>query len=262
MDVLLTLVALGAAAGILAGLLGIGGGLIVVPGLAWWLEQQGASPSVTMKCAIGTSLAVMIFTSLSSVRAHHRRGAVRWPLVWQLLPGLIGGALLAPAVAHYLSGSLLRILFGIFLIVVAGQLARERAASTRRALPTPWPMRGWGALIGFVSSLFGVGGGTMSVPLLTWCGVSMVQAVATAATIGMPIALIGTIGYVVVGVNASSLPMWSVGYVVLPALIVLSVTTMLAAPLGARLAHRLPQRVLRKIFAGFLLVVAARLLLT
>lgn len=260
MESVLVLLLIGAVAGVMAGLLGIGGGLITVPALAMLFEHQGVNADVVMRCALGTSLAAMIFTSISSVRAHHARGAVRWPIVRQIAPGLVIGAFVGPAIAHWLPGKALKVIFGVFLLLVAVQLARGAATQAHRTLPGPWPMRAWGVVIGVLSSLFGIGGGTISVPFMTWCSVPIVQAVGTAATLGVPIALTGTVGYLITGMYADGLPLWSVGYVVLPAFVSLALATTLFAPLGARLAHRLDHRLLRRVFALFLVVVGVRLL--
>src|ERR1051325_1123461 len=163
------LIIVGAVAGTLAGLLGIGGGAIIVPVLALIFEHQGLNPDVIMQAAIGTSLATIVFTAISSVHAHQARGAIRWPVFWQLTPGILIGALIGAAVAHRLPGNVLKPLFGAFLFVVAMQMARGMAVHAHRALPKWHWMWLAGAGIGFLSSLFGVGGGSLSVPFLTWC---------------------------------------------------------------------------------------------
>ncbi|MBI3897165.1 MAG: sulfite exporter TauE/SafE family protein [Gammaproteobacteria bacterium] len=261
MDIVVLLL-IGAVAGVMAGLLGIGGGVIVVPALAFLFERQGVSPAVVMQMAIGTSLAAIVFTSLSSIRAHHARGAVRWPAFWQLLPGILIGGLVGAAIAHGLSGKMLKVLFGGFILLVALQLAWKLAPVPHRPLPGRPLMLGWGGLIGALSSLFGIGGGTISVPFLMWCSVPTVQAIATAAAIGLPIALAGTAGYVLTGWNVAELPPGSLGYVALMPMLALAAASVLFAPLGARLAHRLQQLTLRRIFALFLTAVGLRLLLS
>jgi uncharacterized membrane protein YfcA len=256
----LVLIVVGAVAGTLSGLLGIGGGAIIVPVLALLFEHQGMSDGVLMQAAIGTSLATIFFTSVSSVRAHHARRSIRWPVFWQLTPGIVVGTLIGAAVAHWLPGNVLKILFGAFLLLIAAQMARGQTLNSHRPLPRPRSMALAGGVIGALSALFGIGGGSLSVPFLTWCSLKPVEAIATSAAMGVPIALGGTIGYVVTGLYASGLPPWSVGYVVLPPFAGVVVASVLFAPLGARLAHRLPQLTLQRVFAALLVVLGLRLL--
>ena len=244
----------------LAGLLGIGGGVVIVPILALFFEYQGVSEEVIMQCAVGTSLATILFTATSSVRAHHARGAVRWPVFWQLTPGILIGALAGTGIGHWLESDTLQAAFGVFLLLVAAQMTRPMAAADR-----PLPARGWmrfsGLVIGSLSALFGIGGGAISVPFLSWCGIAPVQAIATAAAIGLPIALAGTTGYIVTGLQVAELPPWSIGYVVVPALIGIVVASTLFAPLGAWVAHQLQPTTLRRIFAVLLAIFGLRMLL-
>ncbi|HEY0721806.1 MAG TPA: sulfite exporter TauE/SafE family protein [Gammaproteobacteria bacterium] len=252
---------LGVAAGVLAGMLGVGGGLVIVPVLLWLFALQGFDGGVVMHLAVGTSLATIVFTSLSSIRAHHRRGAVLWPVVAQLTPGVILGAWLGAAVANLLPTSSLRTLFAGFELLVAGQMAFEYAASPHRQLPGRFAIGGVGLCIGTVSAVVGIGGGTLTVPFLTWCNVAMRNAVATSAACGLPIALAGAIGFVVSGWHHPALPAASSGYLYWPALFGIALTSMLFAPLGARLAHTLPVRTLKRFFALFLALLGIRLLL-
>lgn len=258
---ILALLLLGATAGLLAGLLGIGGGAIIVPMLVLLFEHQGVDRNVQMQAAIGTSLATIVFTAVSSIRAHHARGAIRWPVFWQLTPGILFGALIGAVIAHWLPGSALKSLFGAFLIVVSLQMVRGSTVKSHRPLPGTPGMVTAGGVIGVLSSLFGIGGGSISVPFLTWRSVPTVQAIATASAIGLPIAIAGTIGYIVTGFYAENLPAWSLGYIVLPAFATIAVSSIIFAPLGARLAHRLPQLTLRRIFAAMLALIGLRLLL-
>ena len=260
MDILL-LVLVGAIAGMLAGLFGIGGGVVIVPVLAFVFEHQGVATGALMQSAIGTSLATIVFTAISSIRAHHARGSIRWSVFRQLTPGILVGALAGGAIAHLLPSATLKTMFGVFLLFVAAQMAREMVASSTRQLPTrPWMVFA-GAGIGALSSLFGIGGGAISVPFLTWRGLPPVQAVATAAAIGLPIASAGTLTYIVTGMQARDLPPLSLGYVVLPAFAGIVVASILFAPLGARLAHRLRPIVLRRLFAVLLAIFGLRMLL-
>lgn len=258
---ILALMLSGAAAGVMAGLLGIGGGMLIVPVIALLLERQGVSPDVIMQCAIGTSLATITFTALSSMRAHHKRGAVRWPLFMQLTPGIVVGGLVGAAIADWLPGRSLRYIVAVSMLAVAAQMAfGGRAANPHRRLPGRPVLVTAGGLIGTLSTLIGIGGGSLTVPFLTWCSVPVKQAIATAAALGFPIALSGAVGYIIGGLNETELPPFSLGYIVLPAFAGIVVASTAAAPLGARLAHRLSDVTLRRIFAVFLLVLGVRML--
>lgn len=253
--------ALGAGAGVLAGLLGVGGGLVIVPVLAWAFLGLGMAPGVVMHLAVGTSLATIVFTSISSVRAHHRRGAVRWPQVRALTPGIILGAWIGAYVADLLPTAALRTVFGLFELTVAAQMAFALLPEAHRALPARLGMTTAGGVIGGVSAIVGIGGGTLTVPFLLWCGVAMRQAVATSAACGLPIALAGAAAFVVTGWGNAALPDLALGYLYLPALIGVAATSVLFAPLGAYLAHTLPTTTLKRFFALFLAVLGMKMLL-
>ena len=252
---------LGAFAGVMAGLLGVGGGLIIVPALAWIFQHQQIAETALMHLAIGTSLATIIATSISSVRAHHQRGAVLWPTVWRLTPGIVIGAWLGAAVADALSSFALQKVFAVFVLLMAAQMGFGAKPAPHRDLPKTAGMLAAGGAIGAVSAIVGIGGGSLTVPFLSWCNVPIRQAVATSAACGLPIALAGALGFVVTGLNAPGLPAWSLGYVYGPALLGVALTSMLFAPLGARLAHTLPTEMLKKIFAAFLAVIGVKMLL-
>lgn len=258
---LLLYLALGAFAGLMAGLLGVGGGLIIVPVLAGIFQHQQMSAAVIMHLAIGTSLATIVVTSVSSVRAHHQRGAVLWPVVWRLTPGIVIGAWLGAAVADALPSAVLSKIFAVFVLVVAAQMAFGAKPAPHRELPGAPGMLATGGVIGAVSAVVGIGGGSLTVPFLTWCNTAMRQAVATSAACGLPIALAGAIGFIVTGLNAAELPAWSLGYVYGPALVGVAFASMLSAPLGAKLAHTLPAEVLKKVFAVFLMLIGVKMLL-
>lgn len=251
---------LGAFAGVLAGLLGVGGGLVIVPVLAVLFINAGISSTVIMHLAVGTSLATIIFTSLSSVWAHHRHGAVRWEVFVALAPGIILGALLGALMADWLASDNLQLVFGLFELMVAMQMGMNLRASPQRALPGRMGMGMAGGVIGTISALVGVGGGTMTVPFLQWCNLPMRQAVATSAACGLPIAVAGAIGFVVTGWGEVTLPVGSSGYLYWPAFLGIVSASVLFAPLGARLAHRLPATALKRFFALFLLLLALRML--
>jgi len=257
----LILLAAGAGAGMLAGLLGIGGGIIVVPVLLPVFLAQGVSGEVVMQLAIGTSLATMSLTSLSSARAHHRRGAVSWPVVWRIAPGVVAGGLLGAAIAEFLAARTLYLLFSALMIAIGVEFIVGDKSRARRGLPGGAGLTGAGLAIGTVAALMGIGGGSMMVPLFTWCGMPVRNAVGTSAAVGFPIALSGTLGFVWAGRGAAGLPPLTLGYVSGPALAGIVVASVLCAPLGARLAHAVPERVLRGVFGAFLVVVGVRMLL-
>lgn len=252
---------LGAFAGTLAGLLGVGGGLVMVPVLVFIFQGQVMSGTVIMHMALGTSLAIIMLTSLSSIRAHHQRGAVLWFVCGRLTPGIILGALSGAVVADALPDTILKPVFGIFELLVALQMWLGVRPSAQRDVPG-WPgmsFAGW--VIGSVSAIVGIGGGTLTVPFLTWCRIGIHNAVATSAACGFPIAVAGTLGFIATGWNEAGLPAMSSGYVYWPAFAAVGVASMLFAPLGARLAHALPADKLKKFFAIFLAVLGVRMLM-
>ena len=256
MDMLIAYAVLGAFAGTMAGLLGVGGGLVIVPVLVMLWQADGLGGSQMVQLAIGTSLAVIVFTSLSSVRAHHQHSSVLWPVFWRLTPGILLGAGLGATVASAMPQAALKTVFGVFELLVAAQmllsLRPSMSVSAKQELPGWSGMGLVGSMIGAVSALVGIGGGTMTVPFLDACKLRMQQAVGTSAACGLPIAVSGAVSYVLLGWGNVQLPENSAGFVYVPALIGIAVTSMLFAPLGAALAHRLPTPVLKKIFAGFL----------
>jgi len=260
-ETLLFYLALGAFAGVMAGLLGVGGGLIIVPALAWIFHLQGVAEAVIMHLAIGTSLATIVVTSISSVRAHHRLGAVLWPVFWRLTPGIVAGAWLGAAIADALPSAALRVVFGVFVLLVAAQLGFGAKPAPHRTLPGAAGMFAAGGVIGLVSAIVGIGGGSLTVPWLTWCNTSIRNAVATSAACGLPIALAGAAGFIVTGWDQAGLPPWSLGYIYGPAMAGVAVASMLFAPLGARLAHTLPTIALKRVFAGFLALVGIKMLM-
>ena len=251
----------GAAAGLLSGLIGIGGGLVVVPLLNMIFRLQGDfPPGLIMHLAVGTSLSSILFTALSSARSHARRGGVLWDYVKGLAPAIEVGTLCAAWLASRMSTAGLRIFFVVFLLFVATQMLFDFYPHPRKAMPGRAALAAAGFTIGGVSSLVGLGGGSMSVPFLRWCGVQMRQAVGTSAAISWPIAVSGTLGFIFVGWTAPDLPGWSLGYVNLPATLGIACSSVFFAPLGVKLAHTLPVPVLRRFFAVFLYVTAAEML--
>jgi uncharacterized membrane protein YfcA len=261
MSAWLLYIGLGAFAGVLAGLLGVGGGLVIVPMLTFIFTAQQMPPEHILHLALGTSLASIMFTSISSLRAHHRRGAVDWTVVRRITPGILAGTFFGSWVAAQLSTGFLKVSFVVFTYYVATQLLLDIRPHPHRQLPGSAAMFGVGGAIGGVSGLIGIGGGSMSVPFLVWCNMPMHNAIGTSAAIGFPIALAGAAGYIINGLGAP-LPPHSLGFVCLPALLGVSAASMLTAPLGARLAHSLPIGGLKKIFALLLIVMGTKLLLS
>ena len=252
------LLALGLGSGFLAGLLGIGGGMVMVPFLTAMLSSRGVQADVAVKVAIATSMATIVFTSLSSVRAHHKRGAVRWDIVRSLALGIVMGAAVASlGIFAALKGSALALLFAGFVGFSASQMLFDKKPKPTRTLPGPAGLMGAGGLIGTLSGLVGAGGGFISVPFMTWCNVAIHNAVATSAALGFPIALANALGYIVAGQGAAGLPAHSLGYIWLPALAGIACASVLMAPLGAKAAHALPVTSLKRAFALVLYALAA-----
>ena len=247
------LLLLGACTGFLAGLLGIGGGMLMVPFLTLIFSHRGVAPGLAVKMAIATSMASILFTSIASVRAHHRRGAVRWDLVRRLAPGIVVGGLASGAgVFAVLKGSTLALLFSLFVGFSATQMLLNRKPKPSRQVPGPLGAGAAGGVIGLVSGLLGAGGAFISVPFMTWCNVAMTNAVATSAALGFPIALANTVGYVIAGWKLPPALPGALGYLMLPALAVIAAASVVTAPLGARVAHGIDTRHLKKVFATLL----------
>ncbi len=251
---------LGVLAGLIGGLLGLGGGIIIVPALLFLFIKQGINPEIQMHMALATSLATIVFTSMSSAYAHHQRGAVLWPVVFQLVPGIIVGCVFGAWVADRLESDNLRMAFGIFEILVALQVGLGIKPSARRELPGPYGNGLAGMILGSVSTLLGIGGGTLSVPFFLWCNVNMRNAVATSSACGLPIAVAGSATLIYAGLDSPVLPATSLGYVYLPAAGTILIASVLFAPLGARLAHTIPVLMLRRIFAIVLACIGLRML--
>ena len=252
---------MGAAGGFLAGLLGIGGGMIMVPFMTMILEGKGFSPDHVVKMAVATSLATICFTSLSSVRAHHKHGAVLWPVARTLAPGILIGSLIGAQIAAALPTRILSIVFALFVAYSATQLFVDRKPKPSRTLPGTGGMLGVGSLVGLLSSVVGAGGAFISVPFMTWCNIKIHQAVATSSALGFPIALAGTLGYIWAGRSLPDMPPGAFGYLYLPGLLVIATMSMLTAPLGARTAHRMDIRPLKRVFALVLYVLAGYFLM-
>jgi uncharacterized protein len=248
---------MGTVTGYLAGLLGIGGGMIQVPFLVLLLSQRGVAGTLALKMAIATAMATIAFTSIASVRAHHGRGAVRWPIVRAMAPGIVAGGLIAGAgVFALLQGPALGLVFALFVGYSATQMLLDRKPHAARQLPAAPVQAAVGAGIGAASSLVGAGGAFMSVPFMTWCNVPIHHAVGTAAALGFPIALASTAGYVIGGWSLPPALPGAFGYLYLPALAVVAAISMVMAPLGARTAHAMDTRAFKRLFAVLLYGVA------
>lgn len=252
---------LGLCTGYLAGLLGIGGGMIMVPFMMMILAAKGFPEVHLVKMAVATSLATICFTSLSSVRAHHQRGAVLWPVVMSLAPGLVVGSLAGAHIAVALPTQFLTVLFALFVAFSATQMFLNRKPRPTRVLPGSLGMLGVGGLIGGLSSMVGAGGAFISVPFMTWSNVSIHKAVATSAALGFPVALAGTLGYIWAGWSLPQMPSGAAGYLYLPGMVLIAMASMITAPFGARLAHRIDIAPLKKMFASVLYGIAIYFLL-
>lgn len=254
--------ALGAVAGFFAGLLGVGGGAIMVPVLALMFAAQGFPDAHLMHLALGTSMAAIVFTSISSLRAHHAHGAVQWPIVRTIAPGILLGTFLGAQLASLIPTRPLAIFFTVFMSYVAFQMLANIKPKPLRDLPGPVGMSAVGGGIGVVSALVAIGGGSLSVPFMTWCNVKVHHAIGTSAAIGLPIALAGTVGYLVNGWSAQDMPELSFGFIYLPALVLVGLGSVFVVPVGAGLAHKLPVATLKRVFAGVLMLLCAKMLHT
>jgi uncharacterized protein len=259
-QLVLELLLLGSVSGFLAGLLGIGGGMLMVPFLTLLLTHKHFPPDLVIKMAVATSLATICFTSIASVRAHQARGAVRWDVVKLLAPGIIVGGLIGAQIAKALPTTALAVLFAAFIGFSATQMLLNKKPAASRQLPKGAGMFGAGGVIGLLSSLVGAGGAFISVPFMTWCNLPIHNAVGTSAALGFPIAVAGTVGYVVAGWSLHDLPPGALGFLYLPALFVISVASMSTARWGAAAAHRMDMAQLRRMFAVLLYGLAAYML--
>lgn len=248
---------LGVVAGILAGLLGIGGGLVLVAALVWVLPWFGIPQEAAMHAALASSLASIVLTASSSAYAHHRRGSVMWPTVAWMVPGLLLGGWLGSGLAVYLDDNVLRWVVAIYCLIAGAQMAvgKARVAGDAASVPPPrgLPMSAAGTGIGAISAVVGIGGGSMTVPLLVWLGVAPVRAVGTSSACGIAIAIGSALGYAM-HAPAGALPEHAVGYIYLPAAIGVAIASVLAAPYGTRLAHAISGTTLKRVFAIFMVV--------
>ncbi|MFZ5558296.1 MAG: sulfite exporter TauE/SafE family protein [Pseudomonadota bacterium] len=260
MEWLLAYVAVGAFVGFFAGLLGIGGGMTMVPFLVFFFTSQGFPVEHVVHLALGTAMASILFTAASSVRAHHRRKSVDWKVARAMAPGVLLGTFGGALIASALSTRALTLFFAVFVYIAATQLFIGLNPKASRRLPGPGVLAGVGAGIGAISSWVAAGGAVMTIPFLLFCNVPLLMAIGTSSALGFPIAAAGTLGYVITGYFESGLPAGSVGFVHLPALAGVVVASVLTAPLGASAAHRMPVKLLRRVFAVFLYILATKML--
>lgn len=260
----------GAFAGLLAGLFGIGGGLVIVPILIYIFTAQGIPPAALTHICIGTSLATIIVTSISSLRTHNSRGAVIWNIWKRMAPGLIIGSLIGAGIASVIHGKPLQAIIGVGVFLAGIKMLFMKNKSLEEndlsKLPSPNGQTALGGLIGFISAIFGIGGGTLTVPFLSNYGLKIQNAVGTSAACGLPIASAGVIGFLVFGqfVDDSvkeALPNGIIGFVHIYAFIALSSTSFFTARIGAKIAHKLPAATLKKAFAVLMLIVGVKLVL-
>jgi uncharacterized membrane protein YfcA len=254
------LLALGVAVGFVAGMLGIGGGMLLVPFMTMLLAAKHFPQEHILHMAIATSLATIMFTSLSSVRAHHARRVVLWNVVKLLAPGILIGSWVGPWIGAQMNSSVLALAFAVFVAFSATQMLLNKKPEAARELPKAPGMFAAGGVIGMLAGLVGAGGGFISVPFMSWCNVRIHNAVATSAALGFPIALAGTLSNIYFGMRVPGLPSGSLGFIYLPALLVISLASITTAPLGAKTAHNLPVRTLQKVFAYVLYSLAAYML--
>jgi uncharacterized membrane protein YfcA len=249
----------GALVGVLAGMLGIGGGMTLVPILSALFAAQQFAPGHSVHLALGTAMASAVFTSSASVREHHRHGAVDWPVVRRFVPGMLAGALLSTLASGWIPQRVLALAFAVIVFGGATQILLGAKPAAARRLPGTAGLAAVGVAIGMVCGLVSAGGAFLTVPFMLWCGVPMHRAIGTGAAIGIPVAAMGTLGFVASGWPVAALPAWSLGFVYLPALAALVLASSLTAPVGARLAHRLPVLTLKRIFALLLYVLAVKM---
>jgi uncharacterized membrane protein YfcA len=251
---------LGAVVGFLAGLLGIGGGMTMVPLLTFIFIREGLPPEHVVHIAIATATATILFTSTASVRVHQRHRAILWPVVLGLAPGLLVGSLLGPLIVGTMSTAVLSGFFGVFVAAAATNIWIDRQPKPTHRLPGRAGLAGVGAVIGVIASMVGAGGAFMTVPFMAACNVPMRKCVATSAAIGLPLAATATAGFVIAGLRETGLPPHTLGYVHVPALLVIVAASIVSAPFGARAAHRWPVKVLKREFAIVLYALAGYML--
>ncbi len=259
---ILSFLLLGSFVGFMAGLLGIGGGGIMVPVLTSIFLLQGIPVEKVVHLALGTSMASIIITSISSSRAHHSKGGVIWDVVKGMVPGIIAGTFAATFLVSHISPIYLAVLFSMFMAYVSVQMFLNKKPKPSRNLAGNTGLLIAGSGIGAMSALVSIGGGSLTVPYLTWQNVDIKRAIGTSAAIGLPISIAGTLGYVINGWEPYSMGSYTIGFVYLPAALLISVTSFFTAPYGAKLAHRLNISILKKVFSVLLIILSIKMLIS
>jgi uncharacterized membrane protein YfcA len=253
---------LGIFVGFLAGLLGVGGGAIMVPVLTTMFMMQKFSGENVVHMALATSMAAIVVTTWVSFRAHDKREAVLWPVVRKIVPGILLGTFLGTFVASAMSSVPLTIFFSVFIAIIAVQMLLDIKPKPSRNLPGSIILGSTGAVIGFISALVAIGGGSMTVPFLTWCNVKIRSAIGTSSAVGFPLSVAGTIGYLFSGWGTNDVPEYTFGYIYLPAVFLISLASFTITPYGVKTAHKISTGILKKIFAVILVVLSAKMLHT
>jgi uncharacterized protein len=256
---------LGAIAGICSGLLGIGGGMVIVPGLFFLFGLVQMPEAALMHMAAGTATCIMIFTSAASTWAHHRRGHIHWDIFQRVIGGIAAGVVVGNLMGNHLNSNLLELIFGLFLVGVATKIFLGRKPKLGEKVAVMLPTVGLatlvGIVIGFKSGVLGIGGGALSVPFLLYCGLPMSHATGTSASFTLPIAIVGTAAFMLLPGNPQEIMPWATGYVYWPAVALVAPFSMLGAPLGAKGSDVISAEKLRNLFAGFLLLISCKMLL-
>ncbi len=261
-ELIISLVCLGALTGLFAGLFGIGGGGVMVPVLTFIFLRMNFPAEHIIHVALATSMAAIVPTAIASLRAHHKRAAVLWNFVLKITPGILVGTLAGTFLASYLSAKPLAIFFSCFMAFVALQMVLDRKPKPARKIPNGFMLSGVGSGIGGISALVAIGGGTLTVPFLTWCNVALPVAIGTSAAVGLPIAFSGALGYLINGWSVANLPAHTLGFIYWPAVVLIAAASFFTAPLGAKLAHTLPIATLKKCFAVLLVSLSVQMLFT
>ncbi|MBU3724186.1 MAG: sulfite exporter TauE/SafE family protein [Burkholderiaceae bacterium] len=256
LSMMVALLVIGAFTGFMAGLLGVGGGMMLTPFMTFLFTVAKFPPELVIKMALATSLTTILFTSIGSVRAHHKGGKVRWDIARPMGIGAFIGTFIGANFAGALKSQWLAIFFALFVGYSAIKMFRTSKPKPSREVPGSAPLAAVGSGIGFVSSLVGAGGGFLTTPFLVWCNVTMHQAIGTSAALGFPIAAGGLMGYIIAGLRLENLPEWSIGYIYLPALAACAAASLITAPIGARTAHKMNVASLKRAFAVLLLALA------
>ncbi|MBN2690031.1 MAG: sulfite exporter TauE/SafE family protein [Gammaproteobacteria bacterium] len=252
---------IGAFAGSFAGLLGVGGGVIVVPMLAWLFKYIGLPAAYIMHMATATALVIMVLTASSSLFAHIKKGAKFWYIYKQLGIGIIFGTIMGGVFAHFLSSEILKIIFAIFMLLMSVRMLFAVQNNPHRSLPGRAGIFSIASVIGLKSGMLGIGGGAITIPFLTYCNVPLRDAVITSAACSLTIAIIGSITVFMTGMHAVHLPKLSLGYIYLPAVFGAGIAALIFAQIGAHFSHKLPVEMLKRVFGGILLLMAIKMLI-